>query len=299
MFSRIIFCIKTYHVKNIFCLFPKKITNLFFVFLLNFTICIAQDNEVPRTEGISVSPAHFHLNLKPGETKTYEITITNDTKVSKKFKVSALDFNMSGKGKSSFLPKGTGKYSLSKWMNISPSFIEVKPGQKRDVKFTIEVPDDESGNYAAWSIVMIEQEEPRNTIEPPKKGEGTVALGVIPTFAFGIYVYQNPPNVKDNSVEITNFTLDETENGKIVKIEAKNTGNGIAYCTSYIDLTNMSTGTQRRLLVKRFTIVPELIRDFAFKLPDDLDKGQYLVVGVLDFEGSEEIQVAKMKFENK
>ena len=286
-------------MKNISSFFSKKITNLIFLLFLGFSVCIAQNKEVPKTEGISVSPAHFHLNLKPGQTKTYEISVTNDTKTSKKFKVSAFDFNMNGKGKSTFLPNGTGKYSLSKWMSISPSFIEVKAGVKKVVKFTVEVPDDESGNYAAWSVIMIEQEEPRNTIEPPKKGEGTVALGVIPTFAFGIFVYQNPPNVSDNSVEITNFTMDETEKGKIVKIEAENTGNGIAYCTSYIDLTNLTTGEQQRLLVKRFTIVPELIRDFAFKLPDSLKKGQYLAVGVLDFEGSEEIQVAKMKFENK
>ncbi|MBL4710736.1 MAG: DUF916 domain-containing protein [Flavobacteriales bacterium] len=286
-------------MKNISSFFSKKITNLIFLLFLGFSVCIAQNKEVPKTEGISVSPAHFHLNLKPGQTKTYEISVTNDTKTSKKFKVGAFDFNMNGKGKSTFLPNGTGKYSLSKWMSISPSFIEVKAGVKKVVKFTVEVPDDESGNYAAWSVIMIEQEEPRNTIEPPKKGEGTVALGVIPTFAFGIFVYQNPPNVSDNSVEITNFTMDETEKGKIVKIEAENTGNGIAYCTSYIDLTNLTTGEQQRLLVKRFTIVPELIRDFAFKLPDSLKKGQYLAVGVLDFEGSEEIQVAKMKFENK
>lgn len=290
-------------MKTLFSQFSAKTTILFFLSLLSFSICIGQEKEIPKTQGISVSPAHFHLNLKQGETKTNEIVITNDTKTSKKFKVSVLDFDMNGKGKSSFLPKGTGKYSLSKWMSISPTFIEVKPGLKKAVKFTVEIPDDETGNYAAWSIIMIEQEEPRNTIEPPKKGDGTVALGVIPTFAFGIYIYQNPPNVKDNSVEITNFTLTENKTDstetKIVKIEAENTGNGIAYCTSYIDLTNLSTGKQQRLLVKRFTIVPELIRDFAFKLPEDLAKGQYLAVGVLDFEGSEEIQVAKMKFENK
>lgn len=278
-----------------------KSIKIFFLFFFSFSLCIAQaqNKDVPKTEGISVSPAHFHLTQKPGETKSYEITVTNDTRTSKRFKVSALDFNMNGKGKSSFLPTGTGKYSLSKWMNISSSFIEVKAGQKKLVKFTVEVPDDETGNRAAWSVIMLEQEEPRNTIEPPKKGEGTVALGVIPTFAFGVFVYQNPPNVDNTSIDITNFTLDETEDGKIVKIEAKNTGTGIAYCTSYIDLTNLSTGKQQRLLVKRFTIVPELVRDFAFKLPADLEKGQYIAVGVLDFENSEEIQVAKMKFENK
>lgn len=292
-------------MNNFYSLSRKNILGLVLLFFIGSINAIAQDEKKPaddneyKTTGVSVSPAHFHLNLKPGETKTHEISIKNDTETSKKFRVSALDFNMNGKGKSTFLPAGTGKYSLSKWMNISPSFIEVKAGQKKVVKFTVEIPDDESGNYAAWSVIMLEQEEPRNTIEPPKKGDGTVALGVIPTFAFGVFVYQNPPNVSDNSVEITNFTLEKKEDKKIVKIEAQNTGNGIAYCTSYIDLTNLATGKQQRLLVKRFTIVPELIRDFAFRLPDDLDKGQYLAVGVLDFEGSDEIQVAKMKFENK
>lgn len=285
-------------MKNLSLFSNYRILSFFLIFFSSFSLSIAQDDDL-KTEGVSVSPAHFHLNQKSGETKTYEISIKNDTKKSKKFRVSAQDFNMNGKGKSSFLPKGTGKYSLSKWMSISPSFIEVKAGQKKAVKFTVEVPDDESGNYAAWSVIMIEQEEPRSTIEPPKKGDGTVALGVIPTFAFGVFVYQNPPNVSDNSVEITNFKLEEKGEGKVVKIEAKNTGNGIAYCTSYIDLTNLTTGKQQRLLVKRFTIVPDLVRDFVFGLPNDLEKGQYLAVGVLDFEGSEEIQVAKMKFENK
>ena len=185
-------------------------------------------------------------------------------------------------------------------MSISPSFIEVKPGERKAITLTVDIPDDSSGYYAAWSIVMIEQEEPRKKLEPPKKGEGTVALGVIPTFAFGVYVYQNPPNVKNNEVEITNFKLvEKDDNKKIVQIEAVNKGDGIAYCTSYIDLTNLNNGKQQRLLVKRFTIVPDLVRDFNFLIPESLEKGKYLAVGVLDFEGSEEIQVAKMEFENK
>jgi hypothetical protein len=32
-------------------------------------------------------------------------------------------------------------------------------------------------------------------------------------------------------------------------LEVQNTGDGIAYCTSYIDLTNLDTGVQQRLKV--------------------------------------------------
>lgn len=251
-----------------------------------------------KTKGISVSPAHFHLNMKPGEVKTYKITIKNDTEKSEKFKVNTFDFNMNGKGKSSFIPPGTGKYSLSKWLNVTPTFVEVAPGEKKEVKFTVSVPADSTGSKAAWNIIMIEQEEPRKKLEPPSQSDNTIALGVIPTFAFGVFVYQNPPNVTQNNVEITNFSKTaKNDSLNVIQIEAKNSGDGIAYCTSYVDLTNLSTGKQQRLMVKRFTIVPELTRDFTFSLPKDLEKGKYLAIGVLDYEGSEEIQAAKMEFE--
>ena len=192
-----------------------------------------------------------------------------------------------------------GKYSLSKWLNISPTFIEIKPGEKKEVRFTVSVPSDSSGKKSAWNIIMIEQEEPRKTLEPAKKGSGTVALGVIPTFAFGVFVYQNPPNVISNNVEITNFTFIQKDSINIIQIEASNKGDGIAFCTSYVDLTNLDNGKQQRLSVKRFTVVPELIRDFTFVLPKSLEKGKYLAIGVLDYENSEEIQAAKTNFEIK
>jgi len=249
-----------------------------------------------QASGVSVSPAHFHLNLKQGQSKVYSITINNDTPSQKSFAVKMVDFNTNGKGQSSFLPSGTGKYSLSKWVSISPTFVELKPNEKRKVDFTVTIPSSNDGAKAAWSLIMIEQQEARKTLDPQNKSDNTVALGVIPTFAFGVFVYQNPPNVELNEVEFVDFIYDETNNDKNISIVAENKGDGISYCTSYIDLTNLKTGDQQRLKVKKFTILPGLIRDFVFPIPKDLSKGDYIAVGVLDFENSEEIQAAKMEF---
>jgi len=90
--------------------------------------------------------------------------------------------------------------------------------------------------------------------------------------------------------------LKDDGKGKKLFLEVQNTGDGIAYCTSYIDLTNLDTGVQQRLRVKKFTIIPDLIRDFSFSLTG-LGKGKYLAVGVLDYENSDEIQAAKLEFE--
>jgi hypothetical protein len=273
---------------------------LFVCFIFTSNTLDGQNKEkqnAPKSLGVSVSPSHFHFTQEQGQIKTYDITVKNTTSTAKSFNVNVYDFDMNGKGKSSFLPPGEGKYSLSKWMNISPTFIELEPFKTKKVKVTVSVPSDDNGRKAAWSILMIEQEAPRSNLVNTKKDGNTVAFGIVPTFAFGIFAYQNPPNVLTNNIEFTEFQFLENDAVNKLLLEVQNKGDGIAYCTSYIDLTNLDTGEQQRLRVKNFTIVPDLTRDFIFNLPQTLQKGKYLAVGVLDYESSEEIQAAKLEFE--
>jgi hypothetical protein len=273
---------------------------LFVCFIFTSNTLDGQNKEkqnAPKSLGVSVSPSHFHFTQEQGQIKTYDITVKNTTSTAKSFNVNIYDFDMNGKGKSSFLSPGEGKYSLSKWMNISPTFIELEPFKTKKVKVTVSVPSDDNGRKAAWSILMIEQEAPRNNLVNTKKDGNTVAFGIVPTFAFGIFAYQNPPNVLTNNIEFTEFQFLENDAVNKLLLEVQNKGDGIAYCTSYIDLTNLDTGEQQRLRVKNFTIVPDLTRDFIFNLPQTLQKGKYLAVGVLDYESSEEIQAAKLEFE--
>ena len=249
------------------------------------------------TKGVSVSPSHFHFNQELGEIKTYDLTIKNSTSLPKEFNINIYDFNMNEKGKSNFLPPGKGKYSLAKWINLSPTFVSLQPFENKKVKVTVSIPSDNSGKKAAWSVLLVEQQSPRSNLLNKGKIGSTIALGIVPIFALGVFAYQNPPNVDNNRVEFTDFQIKNFSTGKALYIEAENQGDGIAYCTSYIDLTNLSTGAQQRLKVKNFTIVPDLVRDFNFTLPENLPKGKYLAVGVLDYENSEEIQAARLEFE--
>jgi WxL interacting protein linking bacterial and host surfaces len=286
---------------SIYKMFTLIVINLTFIVHVSAqtiqTVGVNSKSKNKSTKGISVSPAHFNLNLNPGDTKTYKITVNNSSNYKKQFQVNVYDFNMNGRGKSNFLPAGEGKYSLAKWLNISPTFIEIKPRERKQVAFTITVPTSDSGFKSAWSIIMLEEQKPRLKINDVAKNGNTIALGIVPTFAFGVFVYQNPPNVLTNKIEITNFTFKNTTTDKTIYIEAQNQGDGIAYCTSYIDLTNLDTGRQTRLKVKRFTIMPDLIRDFIFELPSKMPQGKYLAVGVLDYGSADEIQAAKLEFE--
>lgn len=258
---------------------------------------------VLRTTGVAVSPSRLRMSGEPGETITKKITITNDTEAANSFKLSFQDFNMNGYGKSAFLPAGEGEYSLARWASISPSFVELKPFEKREVTLTLTLPDNEDAQKAAWSILMVEQTAEKRSLDIPDPGSDNVAFGVIPTFAFGVFLYQNPPNVLNNNVEFTDFHLDlgaKEEDSKApgkLTFTIENTGDGISYCTTYIELTNLHSGEQERMPVKHFTILPKLIRDFEYKLPPGLGSGKYSAVAVLDFGHEAEIQAAEMEFE--
>jgi hypothetical protein len=246
--------------------------------------------------GVAVSPAHIHFEVKPGGSTSSTVTINNDTDKQNNFRISFQDFNMNGYGKSEFLPAGSGKHSLSQWVNVSPSFVELAPGEKTEVTVSLLVPEDHpDANKAAWSIMLIEQAEEKKSIEP-EEGSNKIAFGVIPTFAFGVFLYQNPPNVAMTDVDIIYMeALTESEN-KGILIDIENLGDGISYCTVYVDLTNLDTGETQKMVMKKFTIVPGLKRAFTFQLPEGLSSGQYSAVSVLDFGSDEELEAAEIEF---
>ena len=283
--------------------------NLLFIAFIVFPIFLWGQNdstkakirpEIPDSAfadmGVSVSPSSMHLNIKPGTSVVKEIRVNNATKKPYNFSIGYCDFEMGRNGKPLSLKQGEGKYGLSKYINVSPSYFSMKPGEEIKLKVVITIPDSGDASRSLWTIITIDQvvdRAPLDANDQPKR----LALGISPSFGFGVYVYQNPPNVKINSVVIDKFLYQEKDGKRKIDMAVKNTGDGISYCTSYIELTNLKTGKQEKLQVKRFTILPQYFRDFFYDLPVGLPSGKYTAVGVVDFGSSEEIVAAEAEFE--
>jgi len=250
--------------------------------------------------GVSVSPSSMHLSIKPGQTEVKEIKVKNFTKKTYRFQVGFSDFEMGTNGKPiSVKNRDSSQYGLSKWINVAPSYFELKPGQETKVKLTISIPNEPEGYKAHWTIVTIDMvpDRPPLDVQPSDK---TIAFGIIPSFGFGVYVYQNPPNVLVNKLAIKQFALVEKDGKKQIKFEVKNVGDGISYCKSYVELTNLNTGQQQRLKVKNFTILPQFNREFYYDIDElKLKPGKYQAMGVIDFGSDEEILATEMEIEIK
>jgi len=255
------------------------------------------DNQNPdkQYEGISVSPSTLRLAVKPGTTQSREIKVVNDSKSKITFQIAYSDFMMGRSGKPMPIKPEQSKYALSKWLSASPSFFELKPGETQKITVTIAVPGTDEGSVAAWTIMMIDQVAERPALSY-KGSDNTVALGVLPSIGFGVYVYQNPPNVKTNEIEIQKFAYLDSIGRKNLSLKVKNVGDGIGFCTSYVELTGLSDGKKQKLNVKQYTILPGFYRDFYYELPKGLPKGKYSAVGVIDYSNEQEIKAAELEF---
>ncbi len=254
------------------------------------------DDDDKYNKGVTVSPSHLNFNVDVGEIKTKTIKVTNYTGSVQKFRVKYNDFDIGKYGKSSFMEPGTSEFSMSKMINLSPTFIELPPGTSEVVSVTVKVSAGPNARKAAWGVVLIEQVEEKKVLDPGNATGETIAFGITPTFAFGIWVYQNPPNVDNMSVDIKSFSYEIKDDGKkLLMLSVENEGDGISFAKAYVEMTNLNTGDQVSLGGKSYTILPGYKRVFIFDLPDDLPKGNYSAVGVMDYNSDEEIVAAELE----
>lgn len=289
----------------------SKITFLIPFFMIGFLLQTiqAQDKKdsIFQDMGVSISPSSIHLSVKPGTSVTKEIRVKNDTKKAKEFVVGFQDFEMNTSGKPSMnfdnkkptdttVIKTGPKYGLSKNVVVTPSSFTLKPGEEIKLKMITEIPDEPDSYIAKWTIITVEEIYERPPLDPTDQ-PNRISMGVIPTMGFGVYVYQNPPNVKINQLEIQSLQFSKTEKGNNVTMSVKNIGDGISYCLSYLEITNLKTGIQQKLQNKSFTILPQYHRIFKYDLPTDLAPGKYSAIGVVDYGHKEEIIAAEIEFE--
>jgi|TARA_B110000858_G_scaffold197772_1_gene260658 hypothetical protein len=271
----------------------------------NFNIAYSQNNatipveenstntplkEGSKALGVAVSPSSMRFNVEPGKTQTKFLHITNDTDKSYSFKISFANVNMGTGGDITPNEESNYEFGLKNWISAAPNFVELGPFEKAKVEITIKVPEGDINNRAAWCMGMVDQVTERKTIQSPDNE--SISLGVVPSFGFGVYFYQNPPNLKVSDVEILDFTFTYDDNNKYISLIAKNNGRGISRAKVYVELNELGSGFYEKLDLKVFNVLPGRKREFNFQLPGSMPKGRYSIMGVLDFGSDEEIKAA-------
>jgi hypothetical protein len=131
----------------------KKLLISILLFTIGFLVIQqAHAQEVART--FTISPPAVQVKLDPGKTAEGVLKLVNDSDSPLTFQTSLQDFIVKdAEGTPSILPPNTlsNKYSASTWIGVYPDIITVKPHEKAELNYFIQVPSDArpGGHYAA------------------------------------------------------------------------------------------------------------------------------------------------------
>jgi P pilus assembly chaperone PapD len=251
---------------------------LIILFFLNIPDCIY-------SQDVSVSPAKLYYNNGRGENKAQLVTIKNNSLNKQTCQVSFCGFESPGnKGKTKMIAADTDKNSCAKWLMAIPSSFDLNAGESKEVSVVLELPNNDEAEKAKWAIMQL-------NVSSDKPNQNTdVALSE--TIKLVIHVFQTPPNLTISKAEIIHFKelINAGDSARTIVLETKNTGKTILVCDPSIELNNMITGEKQNIKTYPFTLLPFANREIEFVLPENLKKGKYSLIGVVDFGNKKNVQ---------
>lgn len=241
--------------------------------------------------GVAVAPSNMRFEVDYGKRGTKILTITNDTKKVNSFTISFEDVEMDSYGTVKAATKNS-EFGLKDWISASPNYVTLLPGEKAKIEIIINIPNTKEAHRAAWCMGIVDLASERTEISPNPNNPNSMSMGVIPTFGFQLFFYQNPPDLKVNEVEILDFSFSYDDENKYIHLLTENLGNGVAHTKAYVELNELNTGFYEKLDLQIFNILPGRKREFNFRLPGQMPKGRYSFMGVLDFGSDDELKAA-------
>ncbi len=96
--------------------------------------------------GLGMSPMRLELRISPGAQHSDALSITNDSSDKIRVHADLLDFYIDGSETPQFqtLAPGEAEYSCRSWLTLNPMEMELGPGERALVRYTIRVPREAS-----------------------------------------------------------------------------------------------------------------------------------------------------------
>jgi len=262
--------------------------NLIFLILIISSIgyfVSAQDFEV--------APVLVSFDANPGETQTKKLTIRNHSAERQKFIINLTDYELTPDGGKKPEEAGSSPNSLTNWLIINPSFLELNPNESAEVELIMQVP--RTGFNTRWGKidVQVAKEQTESTVDKQ------LATGVILVPRIAVLVKQSPRANQNYKAAIQDFKEVTKPQDKYRSFEATiiNTGDKIIDAKVYLALANMETAEEEKFPPKHYTVYPGFERKIKLTLPVSILKGTYAIAILMDYGNNTPIEGAQLLLE--
>ena len=264
----------------------RQLLRLIFLFGMISTLCLTSTLSFSAEVSISVSPIRVEHLVKQGERGTDMISVTNDGTAPTRLKVSIEDWTLTRDGNPMFMKVENNRYSCAGWIRINPVDFRLAPGETREVRYTIIVPQGtEDGGYRAAVIF-----ETVPDVTPGEKIKRVFLKGRIVTILYEL-VGKPIPEGHTNGLKV-----ELKKEGIDFILALQNTGK-VHYRTKGSVTVKDADGKKAfEVDIPDVPVLPESEREVKVSYDKSIPKGKYTALAVVDI-GKKELVGAETTFE--
>jgi len=233
-------------------------------------------------QDFEVAPVRLDYNVEPGESQSRTVTIKNHGNRKETFTIRLNDFLVQRDGSLELLPSGSTRNSISGWINLNPSFVELQPNESATIQVNLQAPaDDYSAKWGMMSFFTTAE-------QTAFTADRDLATGVSVSGRIDIYLFYNPASGDPGRVEIGNLREVASENNdeRLFAVNLDNPGEKIMNTKVYLIASNLQTGEEHKFRTIDVVSYPQTARIVELGLPNTLPPGRYALAAILDYPGS-------------
>ncbi len=239
--------------------------------------------------GFEVSPARLYFNPKGTGEQTVRLHLNNTSDTRLVLQAECADWHRDSMGTKVYYPAGTLPTSCCAWIKVSPSVIELAPGEKRDVLVTMlahQVP--QSGTLYNGMLQLTQSNE-----QEVARLRG--ASQFVIKAQIGVHLYVLPTEVMQPDIAITGMSVARQGEQNQVNVQIHNQGGTLLESHLRLEYLNLETLEEVKAEPVPVNTMPKDAFKVVAAVPAKLSTGKYLIVAVLDSGPSQALKVAELE----
>jgi len=174
--------------------------------------------------------------------------------------------------------------SLLAWMTFSPDQMALEPGEKRQVIFEVQVPEDASLDGSYWGVVFVEGiPSEGKLVEEVKEAKGpSVAIKTV--FRYAVRVFATIEGTEQREAKFSAIRIEQAEGGFDAIATFENLGNIWLKPKMWLEFRDTEGEVVFAQEHYEMTVLPESTLPFKFELRGvPLPPGEYLLMVIADY----------------
>ncbi|GAB3570435.1 hypothetical protein GCM10027578_26800 [Spirosoma luteolum] len=239
--------------------------------------------------GFQASPVRLYFEQhKPGD-QTQVVHITNTEPRRLVLQAGCADWRRDSTGNKQFFPAGTLPASCCAMVQVSPSVIELGPGEKKDVLVTMRPTPDATRQGIRHGMLLLTQINEREGMGPNATSQ-VVIRGEI-----GIHLYLTPAESAGPDIAIADMSVLTRGKEQQLVVLVQNKGGTLLESNLRLEYLNQDTMQEVKAAPVPVNTMPNDAIRVSAVVPATLPKGNYLVVAILDSGPSLPLKVAELE----